>query len=71
MPAPCREDGARLAVRKCAKIQRSPPTPRAFGRLSTATMGDILILIPDKTNGNGALTGLLPIYAISGLYLFI
>jgi hypothetical protein len=30
-------------------------------------MGDILILIPDKTNGNGALTGLLPIYAISGL----
>jgi hypothetical protein len=32
-------------------------------------MGDILILIPDKTNGNGALTGLLPIYAISGLYV--
>jgi hypothetical protein len=70
MPAPYREDGARLMVRKCAKIQQSVPTARFFERFPTATMGDILILIPDKTYGNRALTGLLPICAIFGLIPF-
>jgi hypothetical protein len=70
LPAPCRENGARLTVRKGAKRQPSAPPTSTFERLSTATRRDILMLIPDKTKGNRGLTGLLPIYEIFGLNLY-